>query len=268
MSAALLSLNLLAASSQSIEFLGFSRNEAIAAYRVAIHHERDGGLADRYALVCVISMEQGDVAAVFRDSSIERVDARGKRVSVARSLLLEDNPLYAEAEAAESWRRLRARAGLRSRKLPMDESIVRLQPHNDVRLAAEAKKDAIELSAETGSPVGFTTVIRSVDADHRAGRSYRVEGAPGERISGRVTAYHSPSGYSVAVLAEFTVGGATKLSQIGVHRLEESPVGTYRIGTHTLALENLRMGEAYFKNVHPESRGDFDRFVGTYWNSP
>src|SRR5262245_51302213 len=90
---------------ETYEFIGFSGNEALAAWSVEVTEGRPDQSLDVYGLVLVVDAVSNDLLQVYRDRPPVRLGADGRRRQVPAARLVADNPRYDGALAAAEWKR-------------------------------------------------------------------------------------------------------------------------------------------------------------------
>ena len=254
---------------ETFEFVGFSGNEQLAAWRVEVVEERDDGARDRYGLFLLVDAVTSELLHVYRGHEPVRVSPGGKRVPVRGGRLLADNPRYEQASPASEWRRLRSKTRFSFRTLGMEDSTLRLDPDRDARIEATATKTEIDVTGAPGSPVGYHAVLRRFDGALLDFGHYRVDAGATDRVEAVVQVYHSRSGYEVAILNGFrtvSAGGEVRHTSLArVARLHKAPVATMLIGRFNSVATQLEEAERLFKRVHPDQAAQYDDFVRTHW---
>ena len=252
----------------SVEFIGFSRNDAVSAWKVSVERPRADGSQDRYDLIRILDTRSSEQLATFRASGIKRVNSRGKVARVSRRQLLADNPHYEQAGLKREWLRIKRKVRFSQKVLEMNNSILRLAPNPDVQLEAVATQETIEVTGKEGSAVGFGAVVRKDDGEHVSAGEFRREGVAGQRIDARVRAFYSESGHALAVLSHYSIGtesASKRETHISVMHLDEAAVGTTMIGAVNLVQQNLRQGAQMFKATHPKLGRQYDRYIRGTW---
>ena len=254
-------------------FVGFSKNNALAAYRLQVEAPRRGGTRDRYGLVVVMLMPERGVGAetvtIFRDTEPVRLNAKGERIRTSKRRLLEANPRYAQARPHSHWVALKRRARFRHRRLPLKDSVLRLSPDEGVQLEANivthGGENAIDVVAPPNASVAFGTVVRKLSGEFVSGGDFQMDCPEDGQIEARVEAFHSRDGYSVAVVTTFSIRtsqGVHAVPRIAFSRMIHSPIGTTQIGSWNLAKEVLRWGADQYNLRHPGMERQYERFVG------
>jgi len=254
---------------ERVRFLGFSANDQLAAWETEVEIAGDG-YTDRYRLAEVGDVETGQVLHAYGLGKPSRVDDRGRKVRVPRAAWRASYPRLAQVSPESQWRKIRRSAKFGFKPLDASDSCLRLSPDYDSAVTAEATAEAITVRGETGGVLGYRTVIRRLDGGTQTLARVRVEAQLGWRYGSRVQAFHSASGYAVAVVHRLTARSAgdrplVATERIQIERMRGSPVGTTRIGSMRSSMVQLRLGEELFKHAHPETGGLYDKFVRTTW---
>src|SRR4051812_41735913 len=77
---------------KSVEFLGFSANETVHAWRVSVVARHPSGYVDRFSIVRLVDSETDVVLATFRDSNIRTTDFAGRRLATGETATRRANP--------------------------------------------------------------------------------------------------------------------------------------------------------------------------------
>jgi len=248
--------------SQSIDFVGFSRNEAIAAWKTTVTTPQDNGVFYLYTLVTVVDAKTGETVGIFRGTGGVRKNGKGRRL--AESTLSTLAPQYAQALPRAQWQKLRRKIRFVKKHLEMNDSALRLQPDGDTELSASASKKAIDTTGNMGGPVGYTAIARLWDGSLTSLGRFRVEGQRSQRTNGHLEAFFSSTGHGVVLVNRFTTAGSHR-DEIKVIRLAREPIATVYIGTMNLANVSLRHGEKLYKEMHPRGAPLYDKLVDRYW---
>jgi hypothetical protein len=253
---------------ESIQIIGFSANEKLAAWRIDVAQPQPDGLVDFYGLIQVVDPKTGRTLATFRASKVRRTSIAGVQSTVSQRQLIADNPRYAAAQPQSAWRKTERRARFKERRVRMDYPSVRLIPDRGHELRGDATRERLEIRGAVRGPVVFTAVAhlndgRNADIEHFAHR------AP---TSGRLVAFVraciSSSGRGLIVHTTFAVddGGGLVLSSdhIAVQRLEQ-PLDLHPSTRHALRM-NRRPKKKWEAFVAPWATADdlYDIYVNRY----
>lgn len=252
--------------SKTVEFVGFSKNESAAAFRVAVvRPSADGKCVDRYSLIRLVETSSSRLLATFKNSGVTRKCNNGRRRHVPEAVLKRANPEWAQALPKREWSRIRTKARFKGKVLQMNDSTLRLSRDTDAPGELKAEPKWIDFRGERGAAVGFQPIARMVDGELISLGSYRREGEPNRTWHARVWVHHSRTGSSVAVLARFDPGDGSPVDWQGHVLPLPEPIGTTKIGVMNLVFSGLRQAQGRYKSMHPEYGDMYDQYVGRHW---
>ena len=250
-----------------VEFLGFAEGGRLAAFEEFFTHQHlDQPIRDVYSIIKFVDCAGQSVLKNFRGDRFTRHNASGTAVRVSVAAFGYDNPDWQNARPHGEWHALKKRLRFVSKKLTMDEGIVRIAADDDIRLTASATNEAITVSNPFG-PVGYQLVARRADGALTYFNPIRI-GRPGERVQARVRVYFDPRGYTVAAVHSFDVEGENGVYRVAVpevRRLSGAPLGTYQIGALNRTGEHLHSNGRLFRGMHPRYGELYERYVGDGW---
>lgn len=88
------------AEDKTVEFVGFSRDETVAAWRLEVRRPRDDGRSiDTFTLIRLVKSIDNTPLVDFRASSVRRTNDKGRVLHVNSATLEADNPDWARAES-------------------------------------------------------------------------------------------------------------------------------------------------------------------------
>jgi hypothetical protein len=203
----ILSLSLTATpqSNEWIEFVGFSNDERIAAYRHDVRQPRADGTMDHYSVFHTVDVASGYDVATFKGTAIENVTTDGRPVKVAKNELLQRNPIFASAYPNKRWRQLKKRSKFSKRMVSPENETVRVT--SSLELARESNDRGIYL----GNPgiVVFEVFGDQVGNGSRSlGRFYHKSRK--SQIVARLQVFTSKSGRASAAAVIFLVNDGDK----------------------------------------------------------
>ncbi|MEE8407997.1 MAG: hypothetical protein V3T05_00195 [Myxococcota bacterium] len=251
---------------KTVEFVGFSLNEAAAAFRVdVVRPDAQGSFVDRYRLIRLVETSSSHLLATFKGSGVLRIWNDGRRRHTTQAVLARANPEWANALPKKEWTRLRRKGRFKGKVLQMDDSALRLSRDTDAPGELKAEPTWIDFHGERGAPVGFQPVARMVDGELISLGAYRREGEPGRTWHARVWVHHSRTGSSVAVLVRFDPGDGSAADWQGHVLPLPEPIGTTSVGVMNLVFSQLRQAAGRYKSMHPGYSDMYDQYVGRHW---
>ena len=202
--------------SKTVTFVGFSKNESTAAFRVdVVQGNADGASVDRFSLIRLVETSSSSLLATFKGSGVTRKWNDGRRRHVKQAVLSRANPEWDEAIPKKEWTKLRKKGRFKGKVLQMDDSTLRLSRDTDAPGELKAEPKWIDFRGQRGAPVGFQPIARMVDGEMMSLGSYRREGEADRTWHARVWVHHSRTGSSVAVLARFDPGDGSPVDWQG-----------------------------------------------------
>lgn len=203
----ILSLSLTATpqSNEWIEFVGFSKDERLAAYRHDVRQPREDGTMDQYSVFHTVDVASGCDVATFKGTAIENVTTDGRPVRVAKNELLQRNPLFASAYPNKRWRQLKKRYKFSKRMISPEEETVRVT--SSLELARESNDRGLYFG--NSGIVVFEVFGDQVGAGSRSlGRFYHKDRE--SQIIARLQVFASKSGRATAAAVIFLVNDGSK----------------------------------------------------------
>ncbi len=229
---------------ESAKLLGFSRNEAFAAIAVTVRESR-AGRTTSYEVIRLLDTATDRVAETFR---------QGPPSSA---------PEWQAARPAEAWAAVATRSELRSHRLNMEKSSIRMAIDPGDKVRAESNKMRILIRGEAGGALGMTPVVRLYDQRNVWLGAMRVGATPGRTITAEVEAFHSLTGMHVAVIARYTSTAGfseKKTDVVRVFAMPGDPIGTTTIGSFNMTAASEAIGERKFDELNPGFEEAFDKF--------
>ncbi len=247
-----------------VDFVGFSKDESAAAWRVAIERHQANGAVDSFTLIHLVAVETNQPLATFRGSPIQRT-RDGRRVRARARRLEGDNPDYEGAATLADWKRVKRKGRFAFKPLKIDDATLRFLPDEDLDMEMERTRESLNALGQVGEPVGYRPMVRTLGGDHVSLGHVREAGQPGTRIEAAVLAFHSKTGLTIAVLNRFsTTGDDTPSWSTRILALHE-PVGTTDIGAMRLALSSLQLAERDYLANGEKFSDLYTQYVGSRW---
>jgi hypothetical protein len=251
------------AETRVVEFVGFSHNEALAAWRIKIvRASADGGCLDELSLVRIVDAQSNETMGEFKDSGPRRRAAPGVTSACPLADFAARNPDWAQASPRQEWQRLRSRAAFFARALALNEDLVHLSRDADAPSDMVGEDKEITVTGRPGRPVGYGPIIRLVNGeDVTLGHARREAVANGAwKVSIKI--YHSRTANHVALLHRFAVDGGETIWLGRVFHLADA-AATTEVGAIRMMQTEGRLAEKDFKDLHPDLSGEYDEFVGS-----
>lgn len=248
---------------KQVRFVGFSKDEAAALFRVdATEATHDGGHVS-YTFYRLVETRSGELVATFSGGLPQCRSGRNRKIRCNKGVVGDAN--FTRAVPKKELQRFMRKARLKQKVLQANDSTLRLARDPDAPGEMDAATQHIDFFGEPGQPVGFGPVVRLMDGRLIQLGHYRVEAEEGTTWHGRVSVHHSRTGQSVAVLARFDRGdGSPPVWDGAVYPLPD-PVGTTAIGTFNLVYSSLRHAQVDYEALHPEYGDMYDQYVGAHW---
>ena len=177
-----------------VEFIGFSKDEQIVAYREDINQKRADGTHDQYSLYHTLDSESGYTIASFRATAIHRLTPRGRPLRISKKKLHRDNPRFAKAYSNRKWRKLRKRKKFDKTLIPVDGQSVQLHFDNDIRGQQQQSEGATHMVSPSGTALGFAVIAQDTAGFSVPVGVARLEGAAGQHLAAKGQLYLSSSG--------------------------------------------------------------------------
>lgn len=192
-------------SNEWIEFVGFSSDERLAAYRHDVRQPRDDGTMDQYSVFHTVDVASGLDVATFRGTAIENVTTDGRPVRIAKSELLQRNPTFASAYPNKRWRQLKKRSRFQKHMVSPTEETIRVT--SSLELARETNDRGLYLGND--GIVVFEVFGDQVGSGSRSlGRFYHKDRP--SKIIARLQVFTSRSGRASAAAVIFLVNDGSK----------------------------------------------------------
>jgi len=252
---------------ESIEIVGFSNNEKLAAWRFDVAQPQPDGLLDFYSLVQVVNAHTGAPVATFRASRVRRTSIVGLSPSTSQRQLVAANPRFAAAQPQSAWTRLKRRARFNARSVRMDHPSVRLIPDRGHDLRGSATRERLHIQGPVRGPVAFTAVAhlesgRNVEVDH-----FSHPASDSGRVVAFVRAHMSGSGRGLLVHTTFTIddgGLILSTSHVAILRLDD-PLDIHPSARHAARRRTgpRKKWEAFMDPSAPAELV-YDKYVGGF----
>ena len=248
---------------KTVEFIGFSRNESVSAWRIVntIHHS--DGAVDRFALICVVETASDSVLATFRDSDARRMGPTGRPTAVSEDVFAAANSDWHGAGARSAWLSLKRQAQFGYTKLELKDSLVRILTDDDTQVTVKHMPARLQVSTPTGSALGYHMYGRLMDGTLLPLGYYRVEAVPNEAWHATIEVYVSATGRAVAVLNRFSMPEAP-IGSIYQAKIIDSPkqsLATFQVGTVRLMEIEAESAAGVFNTLHPRAAAEYHRYV-------
>lgn len=258
------------AAAKDIQFIGFSRNDAVCAWRVTTHHHQLNGDVDSYSLVRIVNTRDNHLVATLRDSAISRSNAAGHKKFVSERELAHDNPDYADAGARDMWPKLKKQGHFTFVQVSFKSTLVRLLPDEDSKLSMKAddKKYLHVSGKEPNQALGYVPVARLFEGQMMPLGHYRLEGHSDTPLRADLKIFHSHSGQVIAVLNTFYLPEAPTHTQTDAAVLRTSPddpIANTDMGMMEMVEAQAHSAEMQFKELHPSEAKDYDMYVGRWF---
>ncbi len=270
--------------SESIDFIGFSSNEQLAAvvYSYTIAAAKDpttdsgvdaqttggaAGLVDRFSVIQVVTTDGSGTVAYFKKGALTRHNSRGRRIPISDREIKRRYPAYVKAHSQKQWKRVARRANFRKKRLKMGDSVFRLAGGN--RFEAIAEMHHMELMAPPEEPLIFEPMIRLMNGRMVSAGTFRESSRDKSKLGAKLRAYFSRTGRNMVVLAKFrhykqdhAIAARDRLTLM---HFDDAPVGTTEIGVWRMTSESLQAGRQFYEELHPGFGEHYDKYVGTHW---
>jgi len=187
-----------------VEFLGFSQDGRLAAYRREIDVTLPDGHHDQYSLVHTVDVRSGYAVGTFK-IAIHRLTPKGRPLKKKKGELGKLYPEYEKAYPSKRWLELKKRSRFDKLPLHTNEFLFQVVIDEDSRGAAEATGDGIMVSSETGNPLGFTAVAHGADGQAVEIGKFREPGAADRVLIARVQAFTAKNRQGVAAAVIFMI---------------------------------------------------------------
>jgi hypothetical protein len=252
-----------AAEARMVEFLGFSSNEALAAWKIkVVRPTADGHCRDEFSLIRIVDAGDNRVMGELKSSEPRRRPVPGAKGACALGDFDDRNPDWAAASPRREWEKLRSRGAFFAKALELNDNLVHLSKDSDAPSEMIGVGKRITVTGRPASPVGYAPVIRLVTGvDVTLGHARR-EGVAGKAWVVEIKVYHSRSANHVALLHRFGAGGDEPIWLGRSFRLPD-PVATLGVGAIRILQTEDRLAEKDFKELHPDLSGEYEELVGT-----
>ena len=245
---------------ETVDFLGFSRNERTLALRTVADCRHADGAHDQLQLIKLLDVATGRTLATYEESPSWRV-ARGRRHLLARTALVASYPSLAQLQAPNAWRRVRAAGAFAARRHDFADASVRLRVDesnlSDPDLQLHAKNKSLRVWAHDRAHVKFTVIARLANGEHaELGHFVRPAGLAS---AASLDVYASKPGHRVGLL--WRVNGHTRLvtysTTIDARFANNDDAGAVNVLSGTA--EEV---ESIYKAMHPKGAKIWDENVG------
>jgi hypothetical protein len=235
--------------SKRVDFIGFSQDEDLAAYRLHITRQATPKWRDHYQLIRVVDTRTHQTLTQYKASRIVRRDLKGNTAARSRLKLAQNNPDFSKTRPQREWKALNKarrfrRDGVGANTIPLR---VIADPGSEIQSLKQGSD--LQLSAVLGKGLGFTL---SLDDGTQAvlGRFRHEAPLTNGRIEAQVRFSLSPSGRYLALVTTFetiTNHRATQPLCFG-KIVTRSSNNRYR-PTHYAALPQQEQVPGYYKEL-------------------
>lgn len=246
--------------SETVDFLGFSRNERTLALRTtAACHGADGSV-DTLQLVKLIDVGNGRILATYEEAPSWRT-AHGRRHLLGRVTLAAAYPSLAQVQSPAAWSRVRAAGAFVAHRHDFADASVRLRLDasrgGDPALQLRAEHRCLLVQARRQAEVRFTVVARLADGQHaELGHFVRPAGLTS---AAALSVYTSKPGHRVALV--WRVGAHTRL--VTYSTPEDARFATNNdVGAVNVLSGTAEEVESIYKTLHPHAAKAWDENVG------
>ncbi|HET6347299.1 MAG TPA: hypothetical protein VFH51_20370 [Myxococcota bacterium] len=249
----------------TVSFIGFSRGEAVCAWRETVVRSQGRGLTDRFSLVRIVETKTERTLGVFREGGIQRRDQHGAFIYTDDAILVRDNPEWARAGARSAWAHIAREGRFRAIRIDFKDTVVRLDLDRDVSPEEVGVEDkTIVVTSDPHTPVGYIPVARLMNGNLLPLGHFRAEASPEGRLFAEVQVYHSVTGRHIAILNHFEEedGDVVRADATKVVATPEVPISSIKIGTMQLIQNESKAIQKMFKEMHPEAARDWDTQLG------
>ena len=190
---------------RDVGFVGFSKDESAAAWRVNVRRYDRGGYVDHYTLIKISDTANNDVMAVFRGSDIWREDRKGRRKKTSMRKLLVKNPEYSRAEPRRLWMELNMAHAFAATEVSPTTIYTSVVPDADVIVDTYTQRGALYIRARDAGPLGYKLIgMPDYESNVSLGH-YRENPGKDATLMARVKIFASRSKKRIAVLNRFEV---------------------------------------------------------------
>ncbi len=255
------------ASPRSVEFIGFSRNEKVSAWRIHQRRRQADGGWDTYSLVRLISIESNALLATFQAPPLRHLDRRGRPSPVPMATLLRRNPAYARATSAQAWRKTKRIGRFAAIAQEFKDTVVRLAVDMDSKLDAEAGTKELRIVSKAGAPLGYTPICRLFEGEMISLGHYRLDRTPlrTQPLRAHLRVYYSHTGRLIAALNAFETPNGDVSDALVVTTHPDDPIGATGVGLLPMVEAQSRSLYNSFKKVHPEQIQTYRRYIGKFF---
>ena len=233
---------------ERLEFVGFSKAEDTATWRVWVEQPTPDGHTDRYQLIRVVGL--------------------GRRARLTPpERIASENPIWQQALSARVWKKAKRRTRFRHKRSELDDSAIQFVPHPDAHMTARRDGNTMTFSGDPGSPIGFDLEARLFDGRQVNMGRVRVRGVPNRAVNASLHFFLSPSGHHVADRVRVrsdTPGYENRFDFDRVVRFPDRPLGVNTIGTFRVLREHAKLTADRFGEMHPGQQGLYESYVGPW----
>lgn len=253
---------------ERLEFVGFSKAEDTATWRVWVEQPTPDGHTDRFQLIRVVDCTTGERIGHIRQGRATRVDRLGRRARLTPpERIASENPIWQQALPARVWKKAKRRTRFRHKRIELDDSAIQFVPHPDAHMTARRDGNTMTFSGDPGSPIGFDLEARLFDGRQVNMGRVRVRGVPNRAVNASLHFFLSPSGHHVAYrvrVSSDTPGYENRFDFDRVVRFPDRPLGVNTIGTFRVLREHAKLTADRFGEMHPGQQGLYESYVGPW----
>ncbi|MEM6733091.1 MAG: hypothetical protein AAF658_16155, partial [Myxococcota bacterium] len=222
---------------EQLEFIGFSRHEDAAAWRVKVIRPTDQGGFDRFTVIRLVDTKTGEIIGHVRQGKARRTDTLGRRERLSPAeRIASENPMWLHALPAKFWKKTRRKVRFSSKPVKVEDGAIRFiaDEDADMTISVEDDEKMLVVRSDPGSPIGLLPTARLYDGARIPLGHVRVRGVPGREVNAKIRMYHSPSGFHVAYVVELesdSPGHEHRMDFGRVYRMPGRRLGVLSIGT-------------------------------------
>ena len=245
---------------EDIDFLGFSANERLAAWRAHIKQPQVGKRYARYRLIRIADAETQKGIGEFRDGGMKRFSRNGRRIRTSQMELEASNMRWYEASEQRLWKKLKKKLKLKVEQAEMHDNQIRIRMATDDAVQAKAIKPYIEVTGQAGKPMGYLVIARDTLGVANVVADFAPIEVPGVALYSRVRVFFSRSGLGVASLSTVFANGQQSAA-IQIHRLQQAPLSNFSMGFRRLDNSAHEVARHRFSQSHPGLEEKWDKYV-------
>jgi len=218
-----------------VEFVGFSHNEGVAAWRIRVEGEADINSRHpnmktsrrylyRYSLIRVVATATDEEVGTYRESDLERgIPGQEAMQPVRGRKALKAVPAYRRALSQKRWFRYSQEQRFSAKPFNPARKIITVTPNSAARLTIRDHSVRIHAAENKLALTVSAFLVNGAQIEIGHYQSYRSR----KQTTATVRIFRSCSGYHAAVLIRYSSPRAQKLpptTDYAVHRFEYSPL--------------------------------------------